>query len=300
MHSYPTHWYPGEPDVPASDHAEGDSPLRYEDVSQDGRLMLLALPHTIGDVIWRKILAHHPLGKMQFGGIVPILTRFVLEGGSGPVGVGRPLHAEGRFQLAHTVDAAGAADRILLNMWTRASAPRGRTHGPPPEGAGEPVYVGRVFAEHVLTRLFAPPSERKVTALPDGSVPEPRWSWRGLDRVLALPEGAEPLDDLRPDPAEVVFGLNHTDSNQHVNSLVYPRLFQEAALRRFAACGKMTHLLARRVEVAYRKPCFAGARARILLRAFSIGDELGAVRASVSEQPRRERPHCVLQITFAA
>jgi hypothetical protein len=292
-------WFPDEPEVPDSDRAEGDSPLRYEDVSQDGRLMLLALPHTIGDIIWRRILLHHPLAKMGHLGIMPILTRFVVEGGDGPVGVGRPMSARGRYQLSHTVDANGQLDRILFNMWTSARAPRGRIYGPPPEGAGELIPVGRVFAEHVMTRLFAPPAERKVLSLPAGDFSAP-WQWRPLEAVLALPPDAQALDDeLTPDSAEVAFGLNHTDSNQHVNSLVYPRLFQEAALRRFAAHGKKTAVLARRLEIAYRKPCFAGQRARILLRASEDAQGFCAAGAFVSDEAPLGRPHCVIQMRFA-
>jgi hypothetical protein len=96
--------------------------------------------------------------------------------------------------------------------------------------------------------------------------------------LLELPDGAAPLDDdLTPDAAVVAFGVCHTDSNQHVNSLVYPQLFEEAALRRFAARGRKTAVLARRVEVAFRKPMFAGQTARIRLRAFASGERLGAV-----------------------
>jgi hypothetical protein len=185
-------------------------------------------------------------------------------------------------------------------MWTTARAPRGRTHGPPPEGAGEPIAVGRVFAEHVMTRLFAPPSERKVLVMPSGEVPAVRWSWRPAEAVWSLPPDARALDEApRPDDADVIFGLTHTDSNQHVNSLVYPRLFQEAALRRFAAHGRNTAILAKRLEISYRKPCFAGERARIVLRAFADGDELGAVGAFVSDGAPLERPHCVIQMRFS-
>jgi len=292
-------WSPPPPEVPDHDHAEGESPLRYEDVSQDGRLMIGALPHTIGDVIWRKVLLHHPLAKLGRQGIVSILTRMVLESHGGPISVGKPLHADGRFQLAHTLDNEGQVDRVLLNMWSTAWAPRGRTFGPPPPGAGEPIAVGRVFAEHVMTRLFAPQAERKVLSL-DGKVPPARWQWRDHAEVLALPPGAAWLDDeLSPDDAEVAFGLTHSDSNQHVNSQVYPRLFQDAALRRLAQKGVSTLTLAERLEIAYRKPCFAGARARIFLRAFVQGDKPGAVGAFVSEAAPLERPHCVISIRFA-
>jgi hypothetical protein len=291
-------WFPKPPEVPDQDRAEGETPLRYEDVSQDGRLMIAALPHTVGDVVWRKILVHHPLAKLGRQGIVSILTRMVVESQGGPISM-RPLHAEGRFELAHTVGNNGEVDRILLNMWTAAWAPRGKVFGPPPPGSGEAIPVGRVFAEHVMTRLFAPPAERKVLAL-DGKVPPARWQWRDLAEVLALPPGADWIDDeFVADPAEIAFGLSHTDSNQHVNSQVYPRLFQDAALRRIAQKGRSTMTLAERLEIAYRKPCFAGTRAKILVRAFVQGEKSGAVGAFVSEAAPLARPHCVISMRFA-
>jgi acyl-CoA thioesterase FadM len=66
----------------------------------------------------------------------------------------------------------------------------------------------------------------------------------------------------------MALGVMHTDSNQHVNSLVYPRLFEEAALRRFAVLGKSTTVLARSIDIAYRRPSFAGDTLRIFVRAF--------------------------------
>jgi hypothetical protein len=293
-------WYPDEPEVPAEHRGEAETHLRYEDVAQDGRLMLLALPHAIGDVVWRKLLVHHPVARLSRTGVIPILTRFLVEGGGGPVAVGHAIKSTGRFQLAQ---ADGDAGHLMLNMWCAMTAPRGRTYGPPPEHAGEPIAVGRVFAEHVFTRLFAPPRERKVTrfeieGLPP--VPRERYAWRAPEAVLALPPGAEPLDDvLIPDAAPVAFGLNHTDSNQHVNSLVYPRFFIDAALRRFALHGLSTSLLARRLEVAYRKPCFAGQRAKIVLRAFKLGEELGALGYFAPEGAGVDKPFCTLQILFA-
>jgi hypothetical protein len=130
-------------------------------------------------------------------------------------------------------------------------------------------------------------------------VPAARWTWRPLEAATAPPERAEPLDEAElPDEATVAFGLAHTDSNQHVNSLVYPRLFQEAALRRFAARGRSTRVLPRRIEIAYRKPCFAGDRARITLRAFALPDgQLLATGAFVPEGGGRA--YCVLGMTFA-
>lgn len=294
-------WFPDEPALPEEQRTAGPSSLRYEDVSQDGRLMLLALPHSIGDVVWQRMLVHHPMQQLARGGVIPILTRFVIEGGDGPLGVRGPLQATGCFQLAHSTDERGAVKHLHLNLWTRVTALRSRTYGPPPERAGEPDFVGRVFAEHVWTRLFAPPGQRAVTRLEVPglpSLPPDAWQVRRFEAALDAPAGARFLDgEPVIDPAEVVFGLGHTDSNQHVNSLVYPRLFHDAALRRFAALGLPTQVLARRLEIGYRKPCFAGQRARIALRAFEGGDRVGATGSFLADDGK---PYNFIHMSFNA
>src|SRR6185369_14676109 len=99
------------------------------------------------------------------------------------------------------------------------------------------------------------------------------YTWRGPEAALALPDDAIALDP-QPilDDGTTVFGRDHTDSNQHVNSLVYTRLFIEAALRRLWDHGHKGPLLARSAEIAYRKPCFAGERVKVAVRAFKLGE----------------------------
>jgi hypothetical protein len=84
-----------------------------------------------------------------------------------------------------------------------------------------------------------------------------------------------------------------------VNSLVYPRMFEEAALRRLAARGRPTAVLGRAVEIAYRKPCFAGQRMRIWLRAYVRRGEHGAVGTFVPEGEPAARPHAVLRLELS-
>ena len=131
--------------------------------------------------------------------------------------------------------------------------------------------------------------------------------WVSAESVGTLPDGALPLDELRLDPVPIAFGLAHTDSNQHVNSLVYPRLFEDAALRRFAELGRLKPpVLSRYMEAAFRKPCFAGEKYAIALRAFTLDGRLGAVGAFVEEKDTRDadglakaRPHCFVRMVFA-
>ncbi|KYF84822.1 hypothetical protein BE18_06705, partial [Sorangium cellulosum] len=251
------HYFPDEPHVPEQQQATAVMHLRFEDVSQNGRVMLDALPHGLGPAIWVKLLRASPVeALMTTQGIIPILTRLIIEGGDGPVAAREPLALKGSYQLARTEDAASEVNRLILAMWLSAmwlsaSARRSRTYGPPPPGAGEPIQVGRVFAEHVFTRPFAEPGARKVLRfdaqdLPP--VPPERYAWRSPEALMGLPAGAEPFDpEPTLDPIPIAFGLDHTDGNQHVNSLVYPRLFAEAALRRLAQHGHGTAVLARRV-----------------------------------------------------
>jgi hypothetical protein len=300
---------PACPALPAEQRATAPVAFRYEDIAQDGRLMLGALSPALGAVIWSSILPRHPSSiGLRRAGIVPILSRLVVEGLPGPFSVNSTPIVTGAFEAAHAV-IDGKVDKIIFNMWAEMAAPHAQTFGPRPREGAPAAVAGRVFAEHVLTRLFAPAGERKVTRLDVPglpAVPPTEVAWRPPSAVLDLPEGAEPLEpDFSADPQPVVFGIAHTDSNQHVNSLIYPRMFEEAALRRFAALGKSPAVLARFLEVGYRKPSFAGERVRIVLRAFSLGARLGAVGAFVTDDeatlsPAQARPRCCLKLLFEA
>lgn len=296
-------WFPEPPEDEAL-HQGAPVPLRYEDVSQDGRIKLVAVPPALGAAVWRSRLAKHPLTQLgRDQGILPILSRMIIEGGEGPISVRQDLEGEGWFELAHTEDASGAPERILMNLWADLYGRRGKTHGPPPEGVGDRIRVGRVFAEHVMTRPFHPPGERRVQRLPGGTdipeVPPVLCEWRPPQRATEVPEGARALEEApRPDTAPFALGLGHTDSNQHVNSLVYPELFEQSALRRFAALDRPTDVLPTYVELAYRKPCFAGQQVRVVLQAFEKDGRLGAAGAFVPEGDLEGKPYCYANMWF--
>lgn len=279
---------PEEPEVPEAQHASGPLVIRYEDIGQNGKLLLDAMPVVLGPSVWRAVWQQGATVALAAEGIIPILSRFVLEGGAGPLSVWSPVEGEGRFQIAHTVGADGAVERLMLNMWCNVYGEAGRTHGPAPANAGERLLAGRVYAEHVITRPFGPPEARKITRLSVPGLPEvppDRATWRPPEASIELPPGARWVDDaFKLDAVPVVFGLDHTDSNQHVNSLVYPRLFVESALRRLWDHGKKAPLLARTAEIAYRKPSFAGERVRVASRVFAKGDAMGVAAMLVSDE----------------
>jgi hypothetical protein len=240
-----------------------------------------------------------------------------LLGTSNTVSVATKLDAEGCFELASCFSDSGEVERIVLNMWVEVFGTSGLTYGAP-ANAGERVLVGRIFAEHVFTRLFAPPSERKVLRLPSGlihEIPPAVHVWRPTEQLIAPVDGERPVapseSRLTLDPFPLSFGVTHTDSNQHVNSLVYPQHFEEAVLRRASALGLSTSsMLARGFEISYRKPSFAGDNVRVALRLFYTSidgvERLGAqgcfVDATTSEEDLaagRAKPRCAIRMLFA-
>jgi len=291
--------WPG-PEVP---HASAVVPLRYEDITQDGRMSLELAPHALGETVWKRLLQHEPKAEALLkSGVIPILARLRVEGLPGPFSVDGEVEARGTYVVADSLGPDGQVDHVYLNMWGELSARHGHTYRPGSASEGPRAVASRVFAVHVMTRLFAPPGQRRVTALPSEMLlASPiRVELAPPEALLRLPEGAVALDaGLVLDPTPVVFGLLHTDSNQHVNSLVYLRVFEEALLRRLHARGRSTVVLSRMVEIVYRKPCFAGQVVQVALQAFELDGKVGAVGVVVPAADGREDAAVIAGKPFA-
>jgi hypothetical protein len=282
-------------------------PIRFEDVTQDGRFVLEALPNAIGPTIWRGILTKTPaFVSLLNGGVLPMLTRFVLEGMPGPFSANAIVDAEGACRMVRTEE--NGEPRYALDIWTDLYAPFGRTYGRA-KRHGERALAGRVWAEQMFTRPFAPPGQRRVTNLDFDGAPEVRDSRPAAPAakvVASVPPGARALDpEARLDPLPVVFGIVHTDSNMHVNSLAYLRMFEEAAVRRFLELGRTANWLGRSLEIVYRKPCFAGQTMRVVQQAFEEDGKLGiaaslveAKDATSAEGLAQARPHTFVRMWF--
>ncbi len=262
---------PAVPEFPKGQSATTTGYFRYEDCTQDGRLIPLAIPPALGG-LWREVLVHHPGARNALAaGVIPILTRLTLTSLDQPIRVDRPFQSTAGFLLAH--DKQGdEVSRLYMNVWadTRGAAGKLSRHVTP----GELAPAGTIFAEHTFTRLMAPPDQRKVTRLAvEGypEIPETRYAAPAPTTAQEPPEGAAWTSDLEPDTTDYVFTLDQTDSNQHVNSLVYIRLFLEAVNRRLAKEGQPLRVRSRAVDIAYRKPCFAGDRVRAHVRLFQGG-----------------------------
>jgi len=279
-------------------------PLRYEDITQEGRLGLELAPHALGETVWKRLLQHEPKAQALLkSGVIPILARLRVEGLPGPFSVDGEVEARGTYVVADSLGPDGQVDHVYLNMWGELSARHGHTYRPGSADVGPRAVAARVFAVHVMTRLFAPAGQRRVTSLPpDAMLHQPiRMTMPPATDLLRLPEGAVAIDAaLVIDPTPLVFGLLHTDSNQHVNSLVYLRAFEEALLRRLHARGRSTAVLSREVEIVYRKPCFAGQVVQVALQAFELDGKVGAcgvfLPADAGVASLEQKPYATVQM----
>jgi hypothetical protein len=279
---------PAKPAFPPGHSTTTSAYLRYEDVTQDGRLIPIAAPAALSG-LWRDVLVNHAGHRNSMhAGIIPILTRLTINSHEQPIRVDRKIESRTGFELAHDV-ADGEVSRLFMLIWCEIHGVAGKLGRAAP--TGDLALSGTLFAEHTYTRPLAPPDQRKVTHFgveghPD--VPEARYAAPAPTTAQEAPEGATWLDELAPDPAEYAFTLDQTDSNQHVNSLVYIRVFHDALNRRLATRGRSMRLRSRAVDIAYRKPCFAGDKVRASLRLFEHADGLGAAGliAGVDGKPR--------------
>ncbi|MEZ4238583.1 MAG: hypothetical protein R3F59_21020 [Myxococcota bacterium] len=172
---------------------------------------------------------------------MPVLVRLQLERDDTPVAASSRLSGTATWHRWTARDDGGHVARIYLSMWLDLHGTPATTFGGPTGAPAAPV--GRVHAEHVFTRLFAPAGERRVRDLPGGA-PRDEGPVRDLEAVGGA---GEPLPDL-----PLRFGRTHTDSNQHVNSLVYLRQLTDAL------AGEAPAGSPRRCEIAWRKPFFCG------------------------------------------
>jgi len=270
---------------------------RYEDIAMDGRMMPIALPPAMS-TLWQATIVNAQGARNSIAkGIIPILSRLTINTVDQPVRVDRPVRSRGGWELAHSKEN-GEVARIFMNVWCEVSGLAGRI-GPRQSADAEYAVAGALFAEHTFTRPLAPPDQRRVSKLEgvEGwpEVPPSVYDAPKVESAGDMPAGARWTDELSPDAAEIVFTLDQTDSNQHVNSLQYIRVFMEAANRRVAAAGHALKIRSRSVEIAYRKPCFAGDRVRAHLRLFELDGQPGAAGFIASDDGK---PRCFVRVAY--
>ena len=290
------------PETAPAHEATANFHIRYDDLTQHAHVKQVTLPMVLGRVCFETLWIRHPLFETRKQGIVPILSRLVLESEPVAVSFGAPLEGRGRIEVAHEPAADGGSSALFMNGFADIYALPSRRDPNVNAATRQLVRIGRAFGEHVLTKPFGPPSERKVLRFDvpgQPAVPSPVHRRVRVHDNARLPAGAQPLDPaFAADEAPWSFGLIHTDLNQHVNSLVYARMFEEAAVRRAARHGHNRGLIAHKLSLCYRKPSFAGETLICMLQGYEQDGAFGAVGYLAPLGTPVERAHCSFQLQF--
>jgi hypothetical protein len=301
-------YIPDEPEVPAEQCAEAELGVRYEDVCQDGRLRIDGVWPPMGRILWNEARLGHVFARLAAAGVHNVLARVVIHAENVPISPRLRLRNRVRYQLGHTLDEQGQVNRIVLNTWLRSEGIPARKGPERVEPGAMHTLVAQAHGQHVFIRRGAPAGQHRVLELEGPglpAVPKECVELPSADDLLQPPPGGRFIEDApAAEPAPVVFGLSHTDLNQHVNFLTYPRCVEDAALRRFGELGHGRPLLGRSVELSYLKPCFAGDRMRVVARAFAAGDVLGVCAVFVRDARFEEarswqqfgRAYCVARL----
>jgi len=269
------------PEVGETFRGFGKTRPRYEDICQDGRLRIQGAWAPLGPILWGGRIP----GLLPFmlasrdDGVRSVLTRVFLDGGIGPMSAMSPVETEVRTELARNLDDDGNLKQLMLNTWLVSKAPLGKRGDPSVPGSGEPQQIARAYGQHVMTRPSAPRGQRRVEALKmngEAYVPETIGEFHAPEAAVEVPPGAELIDaEPRHDVVPVVFGLTHTDPNQHVNFLAYANIVETVALRRLHELGFDGLFLGKKMELGYRKPCFAGQTCSVVMQTFRYQGDIG-------------------------
>ncbi|NRA34639.1 MAG: hypothetical protein HRU17_15010 [Polyangiaceae bacterium] len=280
-----------------------ESNVRFEHVAQDGRPKIDALLLAIEESGWGGLLRHlkFPIGLRKHG-LYPILAKIHAKSTDASIRARGTLSSVSNVELGYTPDK-GQGRRELMRIHTDVRGTSGRTHGAKPEDEGQAVEIGQLTTEYVWTKLFAEPGQRRVHTLPETDfegVPRGPLQWSAPESLLQLAADEQALEsELSPDSAVTRVGLTHTDANHHVNSFVYPRLFEEAALRRLAGLGRATpDLLVREAHFAFQRPGLVGMELQVRARAFERDGRLGVVCVMENRLEEKPLPRVVGRLIF--
>jgi hypothetical protein len=255
-------------------HAVTESIVAWHMLNMAGELITIRLADTIGPGLRQVLRPYWTYDPGSGDGIAPIPHLMHLETRGRKVALGTPLHQEYRFRLVSARDGDGVLIRAHLVMNCTLFARASRATG----------SLGKAEIWMALTRPFAPPGARKLTAVPaalafltEHGLTEHELGSRPIDSFRCQAEASETvIHDTLP----LVYHMDRSDSNRHINMHVYPQqALDHLALAFHRSGGDVGQLRFRRVTVYFRRPFLPGDVAEVELDLVTGQDRFrGALR----------------------
>ncbi len=214
-----------------------------------GEMVTIRLADTIGPGLRQVLRPHWSYAPNHGDGVAPIPHMMSLAARSGPIALGAPMQQHYRIRLVTTRRAGGALRRAHLVMQCTLVAP-GRAAG---------TTLGSSEIWMALTRPYAAAGEHRITEVPEGL------RFLAEHPLRAADLGHRPIDSFRctagageelfRDTLPLVYHMDRSDSNLHINMHVYPQqALDYLALSYHRAGGDAGRLRFRAATAYFRRP----------------------------------------------
>ena len=223
-----------------------------------GELITIRMADTIGPGLRQVLKPYWTYDPGSGDGVAPIPHLMQLETSGRQVALGTPLRQQYRFRLVTSRSVDGALIRAHLVMGCTL-----HERGAPASGV-----LGNAEIWMALTRPFAAPGARRLSAVPAALA-------FLTEHALAEHElGGRPIESFRcqagalkivfRDTLPLVYHVDRSDSNRHVNMHVYPQqALDYLALAFHRSGGNAGRLRFRKVTVCFRRPFLPGDAAEV-------------------------------------
>lgn len=242
---------PSEPRSSLDDVVEGV--VEWHLLNMAGELITIRLADTIGPGLRRVLRPHWNYDPNRGDGVAPIPHMMSLAARHGRIALGTPLQQQYRIRLVTTRPAGGALRRAHLVMHCTLAVPR-RTSD---------TTLGSSEIWMALTRPYAAPGEHRITEVPAGLGFLAEHPLRDTDLghrpIESFRCTASEGEELFRDTLPLVYHMDRSDSNLHINMHVYPQqALDYLALSYHRAGGDAGRLRFRTAAAYFRRPFLPG------------------------------------------
>ena len=251
-----------------------ESSVEWHMLNMAGELITIRMADTIGPGLRQVLKPYWTYDPGSGDGVAPIPHLMQLATGGRKVALGTPLRQQYRFRLVTSrgVDGALIRAHLVMNctLYERDAPASG--------------VLGNAEIWMALTRPFAAPGARRLSAVPaalafltEHGVAEHELGGRPIESFRCQ---AEALEKMFRDTLPLVYHMDRSDSNRHVNMHVYPQqALDYLALAFHRSGGDAGRLRFRKVTVCFRRPFLPGDVAEVEVEVVRRRDRFrGALR----------------------
>ena len=236
-------------------------------LNMGGELITIRLADTIGPGLRRVLRPHWTYDPSRGDGVAPIPHMMSLAARPGRIALGTPMQQHYRIRLVTTRHAGGALRRAHLVMRCTLIAPR--------RAAGTTLGNSEIWM--ALTRPYAPAGERRIAEVPAGlrflaehPLRDGDLGHRPIESFRCTAGAGE---QLSRHTLPLVYHMDRSDSNLHINMHVYPQqALDYLALSYHRAGGDAGRLRFRTATAYFRRPFLPGDVAEVEVDLVTGGD----------------------------